>query len=85
MDTEGAQAAADGEERNDAGTGTASSSSSSTYRLFGRQTSIHQMMGGGQGSNCIIIIIVISIIAISIMLLFQITYVFFNFILVLRC
>ncbi|KAK1367487.1 hypothetical protein POM88_043048 [Heracleum sosnowskyi] len=46
MDNGGAQ---DGEERRDAGT--PASSSSSTYRLFGRQTTIHQMMGGGRAAD----------------------------------
>lgn len=52
MDNGGPQTAADGEERCDAGTAASSSSSfSSTYRLFGRQTTIHQMMGGGRAAD----------------------------------
>lgn len=49
----------DGEERCDAGT--VASSLSSPYRLFGRQTTIHQMMGGGKGIyNLIITVFIIA-------------------------
>ena len=29
-----------------------STSTSSSYKLFGRQRSVHQMMGGGKGNSC---------------------------------
>ncbi|KAL1814272.1 hypothetical protein DCAR_0626695 [Daucus carota subsp. sativus] len=49
MDNGGPQTVPDGEERCDAGT--VASSLSSPYRLFGRQTTIHQMMGGGKAAD----------------------------------
>lgn len=39
----------DGDERNNDTCCTSSPSTSSSYRLFGRQSSIHQIMGGGKG------------------------------------
>ncbi|XP_074334512.1 reticulon-like protein B16 isoform X2 [Apium graveolens] len=59
MDNGGQQAAAaaDGEERCDAG-GLQPASSSSTYpRLFGRQSTIHHMMGGGTDVLLILIVL----------------------------
>lgn len=48
MDLCDLQANGDENERAD---GAPSTSTSSPYKLFGRQNSVHQMMGGGKG-NC---------------------------------